>query len=444
MDSIIKSNDGERHSSIIEMPFSNPNWLLKVLPWIDFQFSFDKVKIAQKKRKRPELPVDIDIIKESDAFFLSDLLKYVPLFKNLPDDFLKMVLKGIYQKKVNPGDVIVKQGEIGNSFFIILNGQYNVINNTADGNEVILKTLTGGDYFGEMSLLQSMPRQATIKAKEKGNLIVLNRETFLKIIENSQLKDYLELILKQRKAELSQTINEESSLNDRPISNLLTNFIEDPITESLQMVQTSVFIDDLPEEFTTGKSKVRFLLEIEKLTNQVEWEILNNKEYGLLNKVHPDMIPGSKKNSEILDNLDELLSLVWNKPSYFLVHPRTLTAIGRACTKYGLIPESRIILGANFITWRGIPIIPCESVPLYNDNENLTTDILLIRVGVEDRGVIGLHNNSVFNPFNIPSLSVKAKASGNSGAITEYLVTKYFSIKILSPSAVAILKQINI
>ncbi|MDX1429142.1 MAG: cyclic nucleotide-binding domain-containing protein [Rhodothermales bacterium] len=82
--------------------------------------------------------------------------------------------KEVYQ----PGDIIVREGEETREMFVIQEGEVVVTKNVA-GKELELARLGRGSFFGEMSLLESMPRNATVKASVKTRLLVIKPGSLL-------------------------------------------------------------------------------------------------------------------------------------------------------------------------------------------------------------------------------------------------------------------------
>lgn len=76
------------------------------------------------------------------------------------------------------GEVIVRQGDTGKEMFIIQKGEVQVIT-AVNGKEMVLAILGRGDFFGEMSLLEEVPRSATVRAKGETRVLVLNTSSFL-------------------------------------------------------------------------------------------------------------------------------------------------------------------------------------------------------------------------------------------------------------------------
>src|SRR5436305_8453042 len=70
-------------------------------------------------------------------------------------------------------------------------------------------------------------------------------------------------------------------------------------------------------------------LTIETIKERQEDELINNKEYGMLVSAAPHMKIKTRTGAPTPDDLDELLSLVWKEPAYFLAHPKAIAAFGR-------------------------------------------------------------------------------------------------------------------
>jgi CRP-like cAMP-binding protein len=75
-------------------------------------------------------------------------------------------------EKYADGEIIVREGEMGREMYVIQRGSVEVVKTLA-GRSVVLATLGRGSFFGEMSLLESMPRNATVRAKGDTQLVVI-------------------------------------------------------------------------------------------------------------------------------------------------------------------------------------------------------------------------------------------------------------------------------
>jgi len=87
-----------------------------------------------------------------------------------------------------PGETIVEQGDIADKFYLITSGRVKVINRTKNGQEIIVDWLASGEYFGEVGLLQSHPRTATIRAAddEPVKVIALTKDGFQEMLAESE------------------------------------------------------------------------------------------------------------------------------------------------------------------------------------------------------------------------------------------------------------------
>jgi hypothetical protein len=179
---------------------------------------------------------------------------------------------------------------------------------------------------------------------------------------------------------------------------------------------------------------------IETIKEQQESELINSGEYGLLANVidQQRIFPSSQLGVPTPDDLDELLTKVWKEPAFFLAHPRAIAAFGRECTRRGVPPPTVSLFGSQFITWRGIPLIPSDKVPVV-DNK---TKILLLRVGEKRQGVVGLFQPGLPGEQS-PGLSVRFMGI-NRQAIASYLISLYCSQAILTDDAVAVLDDVEI
>lgn len=114
-----------------------------------------------------------------------DLLRIVPIFSELEADVLKKIADIGLERKYTKNAIVFLEEEIGAILFIILSGRVKVVRTDDDGKEVILSILGQGDFFGEMALLDGLPRSATVVALDKSDLFIIHRREFLNLLEKS-------------------------------------------------------------------------------------------------------------------------------------------------------------------------------------------------------------------------------------------------------------------
>ena len=186
--------------------------------------------------------------------------------------------------------------------------------------------------------------------------------------------------------------------------------------------------------------KEQLRLTIETIKENQESELINNASYGLLAQVADEqrIFPLNDGGAPTPDDLDELLTKVWKEPAFFLAHPLTIAAFGREATRRGTPPPTVSLFGSQFITWRGVPLVPSDKIPVADGKSS----ILLLRVGDRRQGVVGLFQPGLPGEQS-PGLSVRFMGI-NDQAISSYLISLYCSLAVLTPDALAVLDDVRI
>ncbi|PIE36256.1 hypothetical protein CSA56_00790 [candidate division KSB3 bacterium] len=112
-----------------------------------------------------------------------DLLQQIPLFASLSKDARDFISRRLKEEIFLSGEVIVRQGDTGDSLFIITRGLVQVTKREKDGTSHELARLQNGDYFGEMSLLAGQPRMADITAITETTTFILFKEDIDAILQ---------------------------------------------------------------------------------------------------------------------------------------------------------------------------------------------------------------------------------------------------------------------
>jgi hypothetical protein len=232
-----------------------------------------------------------------------------------------------------------------------------------------------------------------------------------------------------------------SGRDERELPQTFVDYDENPREYMLSAVNTVVDIHTrVSDLYSTPHNQIaeQLRLTIEAIKERQESELINNKEYGLLSNVAPSQRLSTRTGAPTPDDLDELLTKVWKEPAFFLAHPTTIAAFGRECTWRGVPPPTVSLFGSQFITWRGVPLIPSDKVRI----ENGKSSILLLRTGQARQGVIGLYQP------NLPgeqSLGLSVRFMGiNHKAIASYLVSLYCSLAVLTDDALAVLDNVEV
>jgi len=233
-----------------------------------------------------------------------------------------------------------------------------------------------------------------------------------------------------------------SPRGDAELPETFVNYDEHPREYFLNAVTTVLDIQTrVSDLYSRPIDQVREQLRIiiEKVKEKQEAQLINNPEYGLIPNAAPSQIIQTIGGTPTPDDLDELITKVWKEPAFFLAHPRAIAAFGRECTRRGVPPPTVTLFGSPFITWRGIPLVPSDKLPIDADNKS---KILLLRTGEKKQGVVGLFQPGLPGEVS-PSLSVRFMGI-NHKAVASYLVSLYCSLAILTDDALAVLEDVDV
>jgi hypothetical protein len=232
-----------------------------------------------------------------------------------------------------------------------------------------------------------------------------------------------------------------SAKDERDLPNTFVDYEEWGREYVLNAVNTVVDVHTRVSDLYSSphnQIKEQLRLSIETVKERQESELINNKEYGLLNNIAATQKVKSRTGAPTPDDFDELLTKVWKEPAFFLAHPQAIAAFGRECTRRGVPPPTVALFGSQFITWRGVPIIPCDKLRVTKGK----TNILLLRTGESRQGVVGLYQP------NLPgqqSMGLSVRFMGiNHKAIASYLVSLYCSLAVLTDDAIAVLENVDV
>jgi NTE family protein len=132
-----------------------------------------------------------------------DLLATIPIFSFLGRSELAAVQELFVEETHQKGDIICHQGEEGNTFYVVLDGELDVL--VGETSEQLIAVLKRGDFFGEMALLQGGKRTATVAASRRARLMSLDRTAFNTLfLKNPKALEYFTRILCKRLANMNK------------------------------------------------------------------------------------------------------------------------------------------------------------------------------------------------------------------------------------------------
>lgn len=130
------------------------------------------------------------------------LLRGMEIFKGLKVNELAAIASLCEEQDFEPGQAIIKEGEVGDNMFLVVKGKVTVSKKADDGCSVDLADMGQGEYFGEMALFDDSPRSATVTSKEPTHCLVLHKREF-----SEAVREYPQVAL-QMCTELSRRLRE--------------------------------------------------------------------------------------------------------------------------------------------------------------------------------------------------------------------------------------------
>ncbi len=139
---------------------------------------------------------------ELPARFKEAIVK-VPFLSNFPEEELAEVGQAAKLRLVKQGTVIVREGDMGRSMYIVLEGKVEVLTQDGQANDIHVAHLDENEFFGEISFLTAAPRFATVRAAEDTLLCELSYESMKEVVRQSPaVKEVLNKYYRERLREL--------------------------------------------------------------------------------------------------------------------------------------------------------------------------------------------------------------------------------------------------
>ncbi|WP_075661188.1 family 2B encapsulin nanocompartment shell protein [Streptomyces acidiscabies] len=433
--------------SVPQMQEISSRWLLRTLPWVDVQGGTYRVN------RRLTYSVGdgrITFVKTGDRVeVIPAELGELPALRGYEDEaVLTELASRSRQREIGAGEVIASFGSSNDEVFMLAHGRVEKVGTGPYGDDQVLGVLADGAYFGDEALLDGDAIwEFTARAVTACTVLTLSRQDFQQVAERG---DSLRAHLSELRSIPAQNTNKygEKAVDlaaghsgEPDIPHTFVDYDASPREYELSIAQTVLRIHSRVADLYNqpmNQTEQQLRLTVEALKERQEHELVNNREFGLLTnceydqRIQPhDGVPGP-------DDMDELLSRR-RGTKLFLAHPRAIAAFGRELNKRGLVPETIDIEGNRIPTWRGVPIYPCNKIPV---TEARTSSIIAMRLGEKDQGVIGLRQSGLPDEIE-PSLSVRFMGI-NEQAIIKYLVTAYYSAAVLVPDALGVLENVEV
>lgn len=376
-------------------------------------------------------------------------LRELPPLREFDDDaVLRSLADRCEQREFGPGDVVVEAGDHIDRVFLLAHGKADKLGVGEYGDPVVLGTLGDGDQFGAQVLLDARcVWEYTVKAATACTVLTLTRQAFAEQLERSSaLRAHIDRVSASPKRPRNRRgeadIELASGHRGEPVlPGTFVDYETRPREYELSVAQTVLRVHTRVADLYNrpmNQLDQQLRLTVEALRERQEHDLINNRDFGLLHNADVTQRVNTRTGPPTPDDLDEILCRR-RKSRLFLAHPRAIAAFGRECSRRGIDPGTTVVRGATVTSWRGVPILPCDKIPVSDTN---TTSILVMRTGLDDEGVIGLRQTGLPDEHE-PGLNVRFIGI-NGRAIASYLVSAYYCVAVLVPDALGMLENVQI
>lgn len=113
-----------------------------------------------------------------------EVLQKSPLFEMLSQAELELLAELSRPRRYTEGEIVFEEGDLGDSLFVLMNGEVDVLHKDGKGQPQALTTLQPPEFFGEMSLIDKEFRSATVRAKRDATMLQLTAENLATFRKN--------------------------------------------------------------------------------------------------------------------------------------------------------------------------------------------------------------------------------------------------------------------
>lgn len=431
-----------------QMQAITSRWLLKTLPWVDVKGGAYRVNRRLQLRSGRGR-VHFEQNGADDIRVVPETLTELPVLRGYDDlDVLREIAGRFQPREVRAGQVLFEAGQPVTEAYLVAHGRFTRYTDGKYGEEEILGVVTDGSQMGDEAVGQSDPLWlSSVRAETSGVVLALPWSVIDEFTDRvPSLAAHFEAYVEQhrrpvnRKGEADVPVR-AGHVGEPTLPGGFVDYELAPREYELSLTQTVLRVHTRVADLYNdpmNQTEQQLRLTIEEIRERQEWELVNNREFGLLHNVDYGQRVSTFTGPPTPDDLDELLSMR-RKTRLFLAHPKAIAAFFRQCNRRGLVPGTATVDGHEVPAWRGVPVFPCSKIPISDRN---TTSILALRTGEADQGVVGLYQTGIPDEHQ-PGLNVRFMGI-DTAAIISYLVTAYYSMAILVPDAAGILENVQI
>ncbi|PRY00579.1 family 2B encapsulin nanocompartment shell protein [Allonocardiopsis opalescens] len=434
--------------SVPQMQGITSRWLLRMLPWVEASGGAYRVNrrlsyaVGDGRVSFTNTGAEVRVVPE-------ELCELPQLRGFTGAAALGALAERFEQREYGPGETVVAVGRPADALYLIAHGKVNKIGRGEYGDDTVLDVMAGGEYFGA-GLLGGEPGDWDFTIQTVTPCIVLRLDAEALQGLGGEHAEALRRHARQVGARQARPSNRQgeadvavaSGHDGEPVlPGTYVDYERSPREYELSVAQTVLRVHTRVADLYNqpmNQLEQQLRLTVEALRERQEYELVNNREFGLLHNADLKHRIYTRTGPPTPDDLDELLSRR-RKSRFFLAHPRAIAAFGRECSRRGVYPDTVELHGRPVTAWRGVPLLPCDKIPI---SPTRTTSIMVMRTGLEDQGVIGLHQTGIPDEIE-PAMNARFMGIGEHG-IMSYLVSAYYSAAVLVPDALGVLEQVEI
>jgi small-conductance mechanosensitive channel len=200
-------SDYGTHEQVRDTVISNV-WYALRRHAVDIPFPIRTVHLHQARD-------EADVRAEEELRLMGEMRR-VDFLAELTDEELRILLPNTRVHQFGAGEVLMHQGEVGDSFHILRHGTVQVMAQAANGGAVHIRDMSAPSFFGEISLLTGEPRNASIVAHSDVEVLELNREAFTHLFrERPDSLNEVSEVVARRISETRQRVEAASAQDDR-------------------------------------------------------------------------------------------------------------------------------------------------------------------------------------------------------------------------------------
>ncbi|MFD7705984.1 family 2B encapsulin nanocompartment shell protein [Streptomyces sp. NPDC059786] len=435
--------------SVPQMQGISSRWLLRALPWVDVRGGTYRVNRRLRVRTG-QGRVQFERNGADDIRVVPPTLTELPALRGCTDlDVLTRLAARFRVREVRAGQVLAEAGRPVTEVYLVAHGRFVRSVAGAYDDEQVTGLVSGGGPLGDEALGQPDPRWPhSVRADTAGVVLALPLTAVAELAERSpslaaHLADHArrQRLPANRSGEADVPLR-AGHVGEETLPGGFVDYELSPREYELSLTQTVLRVHTRVADLFShpmDQTRQQLRLTVEAIRERQEWELVNNREFGLLHNVDHEQRISTSTGPPTPDDLDELLSMR-RDTTVMLAHPKAIAAFFRQCNRRGLVPGTAQVDGRKVpAAWRGVPLLPCGKIPVSSE---YTSSIVALRTGEADQGVVGLYQTGIPEEYQ-PSLNVRFMGM-DSAAIIRYLVTAYYSLAILVPDAAGILENVRI